>query len=76
MHSWEEFQLVFNPDAYVQTRGLTFGDSGRNSLNMPRRTNFDMSLYKGFEPTERLNVQFRAEAFNIFNHTQWSGLNT
>ncbi len=68
--------LLFNPGAYVQTRGLTFGDSGRNSLNMPHRTNFDMSLYKGFKPTERLNVQFRAEAFNIFNHTQWSGLNT
>jgi hypothetical protein len=63
--------LLFNPDAYAQTRGLTFGDSGRNSLDMPHRTNFDMSLYKTFKPTERLNVQFRAEGFNIFNHTQW-----
>jgi len=68
--------LLFNPDAYAQTRGLTFGDSGRNSLNMPHRTNFDMSLYKSFRPMEKLNVQFRAEGFNIFNHTQWSALNT
>ncbi len=68
--------LLFNPDAYAQTRGLTFGNSGRNSLNMPHRTNFDMSLYKTFKPTERLNVQFRAEGFNVFNHTQWSALNT
>ena len=65
--------LLFNPDAYAQTRGLTFGDSGRNSLNMPHRTNFDMSLYKTFKPTEKVNVQFRAEGFNVFNHTQWLG---
>ena len=68
--------LLFNPDAYTQTQGLMFGNSGRNSLNMPHRTNFDMSLYKTFKPTERVSVQFRAESFNIFNHTQWSSLNT
>jgi hypothetical protein len=67
--------LLFNPNAYAQTRGLTFGDSGRNSLNMPRRTNFDMAVYKVFKPKEWLDVQFRAEGFNVFNHTQWSSLN-
>ena len=40
---------------------------------MPHRTNFDMSLYKTFKPTEKVNVQFRAEGFNVFNHTQWLG---
>jgi hypothetical protein len=67
--------LLFNPNAYAQTRGLTFGDSGRNSLNMPRRTNFDMAVYKVFKPKEWLDVQFRAEGFDVFNHTQWSSLN-
>jgi len=66
---------LFNCAAYVQTQGLTFGDSGRNSLNNPRRTNFDMSIYKVFKPTEQVAVQFRAEAFNVFNHTQWTGVN-
>jgi hypothetical protein len=66
---------LFNCAAYEQTQGLTFGDSGRNSLNYPRRTNFDMSVYKVFKPTERIAVQFRAEGFNIFNHTQWNGIN-
>ena len=66
--------LLYNPDAYVQTQGLTFGDSGRNSLNMPRRTNFDMSIYKTFKPTDKVDVQFRAEGFNVFNHTQWSNI--
>lgn len=68
--------LLFNPDAYVQTQGLTYGNSGRNSLNMPHRTQFDMSLYKTFKPTEKVDVQFRTEAFNALNHTQFSGLNT
>ena len=67
---------LFNCAAYTQTQGLTFGDSGRNSLNNPRRTNFDMSVYKVFKPKETINVQFRAEAFNIFNHTQWNGVNS
>jgi hypothetical protein len=66
---------LFNCAAYSQTQGLTFGDSGRNSLNNPWRTNFDMSIYKIFKPKENIQVQFRAEAFNVFNHTQWSGLN-
>jgi hypothetical protein len=68
--------LLFNCAAYALPQGLTFGNSGRNSLNQPHRTNFDMSVYKVFKATEKVNVQFRAEAFNIFNHTQWSGLNS
>jgi hypothetical protein len=66
---------LFNCAAYQQTQGFTFGNSGRNSLHNPRRTDFDMSVYKVFKPKENIQVQFRAEAFNIFNHTQWSGVN-
>ncbi len=67
--------LLFNSNAYTQTQGLTFGDSGRNSLNIPWRTNFDMSMYKAFKPSEKSDLQFRLEGFNVFNHTQWSGVN-
>ena len=66
---------LFNCAAYTQTQGLTFGNSGRNSLNNPHRTNFDMSIYKIFKPKENIQAQFRAEAFNVFNHTEWSGVN-
>jgi carboxypeptidase family protein len=66
---------LFNCAAYQQAQGLTFGNSGRNSLNNPHRINFDMSVYKIFKPRETVNVQFRAEAFNIFNHTEWTGVN-
>jgi hypothetical protein len=62
---------IYNPNAYALPRGLTFGDSGRNSLNNTHWTNFDMALFKHFRITERMNIEFRAEAFNVFNHTQW-----
>ena len=65
--------LLFNPCAFAAPQGLTFGNSGRNFLNMPRRTNFDMSLLKHFKLNESTGFEFRAEAFNIFNHTQWAG---
>ncbi len=68
--------LLFNPAAYNAPQGLTFGDAGRNSLNIPSRLNFDMALYKNFPIKESYAFQFRAEAFNIFNHTQWNGVNS
>jgi hypothetical protein len=33
--------------------------------------NFDMALLKHFPITERSNLEFRAEAFNVFNHTEF-----
>jgi hypothetical protein len=66
--------LVANPAVFVAPRGLTFGDSGRNFLNNPGRTNFDMALFKHFTIRESKAFEFRVEAFNIFNHTQWGPL--
>jgi hypothetical protein len=64
--------LLLNPGAFAAPRGLTFGNSGRNYLNNPSRINFNMSLFKHFKPlSERLDFEFRLEAFNVFNHTQF-----
>jgi Carboxypeptidase regulatory-like domain/TonB-dependent Receptor Plug Domain len=63
--------LLLNPNEFVAPRGLTFGDAGRNFLNNPNRLNFDMSLLKHFAIHEGGEVEFRAEAFNVFNHTQF-----
>ncbi|HTC47257.1 MAG TPA: carboxypeptidase regulatory-like domain-containing protein [Candidatus Aquilonibacter sp.] len=63
--------LLLNPNEFVAPRGLTFGDAGRNFLNNPSRLNFDMSILKHFQVREGSEVEFRAEAFNVFNHTQF-----
>jgi len=64
--------LLANPGAFVQPTALTFGDAGRNSLRNPRYTNWNMSLFKNIKMSERFSLQFRAEAFNIFNRTEWA----
>jgi len=66
--------LLYNPAAYAAPRGLTFGDVGRNSLTNPRRTNFDMALFKHVAFGESRAFEFRAEAYNVFNHTEWGAL--
>ncbi len=67
--------LLFNPGAFAAPRGLTFGNSRRNLMHNPRRTNFDMTILKNFMISEAKAFEFRAEAFNIFNHMQWAGIN-
>jgi hypothetical protein len=41
---------------------------GRNTLRGPGFWNFDLGILKRFNITERVNIQFRAEMFNAFNH--------
>ena len=67
--------LLANPAAYNAPTGLTFGDSGRNSIYSPKTSNFDMGVFKHFPITDKVTTEFRAEAFNVFNHSQFTGLN-
>jgi hypothetical protein len=60
-----------NAAAFAAPRGLTFGDAGRNVLNNPTRLNFDMTLFRTMKVHEGTNLEFRAEVFNVFNHTQF-----
>jgi hypothetical protein len=64
--------LLFNPCAFAAPRGLTFGTVGRNTLNRPYRTNFNMGLFKSFSIKESTSVEFRWETYNTFNHTQFN----
>jgi hypothetical protein len=59
----------FNPNAFIQPLAGTYGNAGRNTLQGPRLVTTDLSLAKKFALTERLDLKFRAEFFNIFNHT-------
>jgi len=66
--------LLYNPDVFVLPTGLTFGNAGRNILRNPWRTNFDMALLKHFAISESKYFEFRAEAFNVFNHVEYTWL--
>jgi hypothetical protein len=67
--------LLYNPAAYAVPEGLTFGNVGRNTLTNPSRVNFDFGLFKRFSFGESRGLDFRWENFNLFNHTQYNGVN-
>ncbi|HWZ98093.1 MAG TPA: TonB-dependent receptor [Candidatus Dormibacteraeota bacterium] len=46
----------------------SFGNLGRNTFYGPGFTDVDLSLVKNTKLTERVNLQFRADAFDLFNH--------
>lgn len=52
------------------------GDLGRNAYFGPGMWNWDASLAKAFTITERVHLQLRGDFFNVFNHTNLSGLVT
>lgn len=66
----------FNPNAFIQPLPGTYGNVGRNILQAPGLTETDLSLTKLFSFTERLNLQFRTEVFNMFNHTNFNAPNS
>jgi Carboxypeptidase regulatory-like domain len=68
--------LLYNPAAYAIPTGLTFGDVGRDTLYLPRRTNFDFGLFKEFKFSEKTGLDFRWENFNLFNHTEFNGIDS
>jgi hypothetical protein len=55
------------------TNGV-FGNSNRRFFHGPGINNWDFSLHKSTPITEKTNLEFRAEFFNVFNHAQFSGV--
>ncbi|HYK92216.1 MAG TPA: carboxypeptidase regulatory-like domain-containing protein [Acidobacteriota bacterium] len=77
----------FDTSAFVLQPLGTFGNSGIHNIVGPGINNWDFSIFKDFKipwfgkggnslAAESANLQFRAEFFNLFNHTQFSGVNT
>jgi hypothetical protein len=61
----------FNAGCFVTTPVGTFGNSGRNIVEIPGLNNWDVSFVKEIPIRERVHSQFRAEFFNFFNHAQF-----
>jgi carboxypeptidase family protein/TonB-dependent receptor-like protein len=62
----------FNTSAFAFPTPGTFGNAGRNILNGPSYQAINLSLMKNTALSERINLQFRAEAFNLLNHPNFN----
>ena len=61
----------FDPNAFLLPPTGTFGNLSRGALRGPALFNVDTSLFKRVTLREGLNLQFRAEFFNILNHANF-----
>jgi hypothetical protein len=61
----------FDPTAFALQPAGTLGNSGRGAFVGPNLRTVDLSAMKNFRIAERANVQFRAEAFNLLNRTNF-----
>ena len=62
----------FNPNAFELQPAGAFGDLGRDTVRGPGLADLDMGFLKAFKITEERILQFRFEAFNIFNHANFA----
>ncbi len=64
---------LFNPVAFATPALGTYGNSGRAIFRLPGRntTSLSVSRYFYFNRDKNRYIQLRAEAFNVFNHTQF-----
>lgn len=62
----------FNPNFFVQEPLGQVGNAMRRFFSGPGLDNYDMALLKNTKITESTQLQFRAEAFNVFNHAQFN----
>lgn len=71
------FYSWFNPAAFAVPGKGDPGNAAKNSVRNPGVNNVDLALSKRFPfKSEKRYFQFRWEAYNVFNHTQYSGINT
>jgi len=63
--------LWYDPCAFSRPAAGTFGNLGRETITGPGLDDIDASISKTFKPSERLNVQFRGEFFNLLNHANF-----
>lgn len=63
---------LFNTCAFGDPPLGSFGNTGKNTVRGPNFRNWDLSVIKNFALPEKTSLQFRAEFFNLLNHTTFS----
>jgi hypothetical protein len=66
------FAETFDPNNAGSCLTGSLGNSGFNNLRGPGTFNWDIGLFRDFAITERIHIQFRAEAFNLTNTPHWA----
>jgi hypothetical protein len=70
------FAQFFRTDVFRLPDVGTVGNAARSLIRGPGINNWDISLFKTFPVRDRVRLQFRCEAYNAFNHTQFSAVDT
>ena len=66
-------ELYFDPCAFQPAPNRTFGNLGRNTIEMPGRAVVDFTLSKSYRFSESKTLEFGMDAFNFFNRVNLSG---
>ncbi|MCX6632887.1 MAG: hypothetical protein NTW28_35260, partial [Candidatus Solibacter sp.] len=74
--SERNFTRYIRTDVYQLPAVGTLGNGGKWLFRGPGTNNFDLSFVKNFPIREPMKLQFRAEMYNAFNHTQFSGVDS
>jgi hypothetical protein len=63
----------YDPASFAEAPAGAFGNLGRNTMRTPHLQSIDLAVHKQFRTPYNENhlVQFRVEAFNVFNHPSW-----
>jgi hypothetical protein len=72
-HNPRNGKSYFNASLFSNNALGTPGNASRRYFFGPGMANYDMAVLKSLRLTESKSVQFRLEAFNVFNHTQFFG---
>jgi hypothetical protein len=72
-HNPRNGQSYFNAGLFSENALGTPGNASRRYFHGPGMENFDIALLKSLRLTESKSLQFRLEAFNVFNHAQFFG---
>ncbi|MEO6965500.1 MAG: carboxypeptidase regulatory-like domain-containing protein [Acidobacteriaceae bacterium] len=76
IHKIGKLNEWFSTNSFAAPKYGFFGNASNGTIRGPGQISFNVALYKTFPITTRLNMQFRAEAFNVMNHPNFGGPST
>ena len=62
----------YDTSAWAPVSEVRYGNTGRNSVRGPGLWNVDLGLFRRFPIGDKVNLEFRVEAFNLTNTPHWN----